>query len=364
MKKTILVVYGGNTSEHDISIISAVMVMRSMPSKGYKCVPVYLRDGIAYTGSKLFELKSYINFNPALYDKIEIIKNGIYTYCRSGKLKKVNVVDCALLATHGGDGENGVLQGFLQTHRIPHSSSDVRACAICMDKQLTKLVASSIGVNVVAGLVINGIKEYNRESIIAELGFPIIVKPVSQGSSIGITVANSQSELDDATNLALCFGDRVLYERQLSNFVELNIAAVKLAGDIMISEIEEPVSQSDFLTFSDKYLSQVNDKLSISRKCQTTLDPEIRNHLIETTKLLYEKIGLFGIARFDYLLSDNVLYLNEINAIPGNLAMNLFKQMSRSELLTAVIDASIMRGVPLAPRYESVVLENLKEIKK
>jgi D-alanine-D-alanine ligase and related ATP-grasp enzymes len=360
MKKTVLVIFGGNSTEHDISIITGVEALNAMPVKGFKVIPIYIREGVWYTGSELYEIKNYINFFAGGLKAVKLVGKELYSVGRRGKFEKEADVDCALLATHGGDGENGTIQGFLEMNGVPHTSAGVRECAVCMDKILTKLALREIGVRVVEGREVIYPAPDDDIYLLEEIfGYPMIVKPSSQGSSIGITMAKNRSELEFGLKLASCFGERVLVERGLKDIVEINSAAIAIGGEIKLSEIEKPLTASDFLTYSDKYMGSAKGMAGGMREFPAKVPEAVREEILRTTEKVYAALNLSGVVRIDYLVQDDLVYLNEINTIPGSLSHYLFPGLAYPDLLKALVESGIDRGVPKSPKFISKVLSNI-----
>ncbi|MDR0696606.1 MAG: hypothetical protein LBF68_03555 [Christensenellaceae bacterium] len=362
--KNIMVIYGGDSSEHDISIITAVESMMVAPIKGYRIIPVYVKNSVWYTGRCLFEIKNYLNFSPARYTKVLLFNKALYEIKRSKKLVKLFDIDCALILAHGGGGENGEWQGLFDTNGIPYTSSNVEASAICMNKSYCKTLLKSWRVNVVEGITINSNPDLDEiENILKEFDLPVVVKPVSQGSSIGISLVNSVDTLKTAINTASKYSSRLLIEKGLNNCLEFNQAAVFLRDELVLSKIEKRMSSGDIFTYNDKYLSNKN-----SRSATDFLDDfennELKLEISNITKSVYVKLNLWGIVRFDYLYSNNILYLNEINTIPGSLAHHLFENMTYQQLLKSIIDESIKRIIFKPCHFQSNVLETLNSISK
>jgi D-alanine-D-alanine ligase len=358
--KNILVVFGGNSSEHDISIITGVQTLNAMPVKGYNSIPAYVHDGVWYTGSAAYDIKNFVNFNPKSFTKCFLRGNDFYIE-KGKKFKKTVSIDGALLCTHGGEGENGALQGFLEVQGVPHSSSGVRESAFCMDKYLTKILLKNLSVNVVDGEEITYPCERGKlEQVIKKLGYPIMIKPCSQGSSIGIKFAKNRKELEEGIQIACCYGNKILLEKGLTDFTELNCACALINGGIIVSQIEKPVSASDFLTYNEKYMGGAKGMAASLRECPANIPPEIAGEIVATTKKVYLALNLFGAVRIDYMFKDNVLYLNEINTIPGSLAFYLFSNFNQTEFLKGLTEASIARGTPKATQYKTNVLANAK----
>jgi len=360
MKHNIMVIFGGNSTEHDISVITAVEALHAMPIKGYNVLPIYLRDGAWYTGSRLYDIKTYIDFSQRGLSEVRLIGNNLYKKGFAGKYTELAEIDCAVLATHGGDGENGSLQGLLEVNGVPYTSPDVRVSALCMDKHLTKLAVSALGVDTVEGreVVLPHCPEVIKE-IEDEFGYPVMVKPSSQGSSIGLTFAKNRGQLEEGLILAKYFGARALVEKGLSDFVELNVAVATINSEILVSEVERPISMSDFLSYSDKYMNGGKGMTDLRREFPAKISPELAKDIKEKAVTVYKHLGMSGVVRMDFMKTDKA-YLNEINTIPGSLAHYLFPELSYTDFLKALIDTAIARGAGKKVEFRTDVLKQLK----
>lgn len=358
MNKTVIVIFGGDSTESEISVISGVEALNAMPIKGIKTVPIYLYNGKMYTGDRLAELKTYVNFSVGSGIREVFLANHALYGTRWGKPVKLAAVDCALLLTHGGIGENGTLQGYLELNNIPYSSSGVGASALCMDKILTKSAIKSLGIPVVPGREVSTpLDEETLETLEDLYNYPMIVKPASQGSSIGITLAKNADELKEGVTLAAEFDKKILVERGLRSFTELNCAAVTINSEVVLSEIEKPVTAGDFLSFSDKYLGGVKGLTNACREFPAKISDETRELILKYTEKAYKSLGLFGIVRIDYLVEDGEVYLNEINTIPGSLAHYLFPSYSHTNLLRAITDETLIRKTNIAKAFHTDILK-------
>ncbi|MDD4839981.1 MAG: D-alanine--D-alanine ligase [Clostridia bacterium] len=344
MKKKVAVFFGGKSCEHDISIITALQAMNNLDRSKYEVCAVYIRDGF-YCGD-LEKISEFTPFVETDHTKVYLLGNTFFE-C-SKKIKKVFKPDVALLCTHGGDGENGCLQGLLEMADIPYTSANILGSAVCMNKALSKQVFENMVLNVVKQMVVyrdkfNLDKENTIESIESVLEYPVIVKPSSLGSSIGIEVAKNRDELEHALMVAICFDNQIVVERALVDFLEINCAVVSDGEKVIVSQTECPVSWNSFLTYEDKYMS--GGKMSeATRKIPAPVAEEINNEVRENAKRVYTELGLKGVVRIDYMYdkSLNKVFLNEINTIPGSLAFYLFEPLgiSYKELLDIIIEGA------------------------
>lgn len=356
--KNILALFGGNSVEKDISVITAIEAIGRLDRDKYKVYPVFISDKW-YLGD-FEEVGQFCPFKAENYKHVALVDSLLYEV-KAGKLKKVTKPDCALLLTHGGDGENGALQGFLECQNVPYTSSGVLASAVGMDKIISKQAFENLILNVPKYLTIcksdyETSPEKTAHYIETFLDYPLIVKPSSQGSSIGINSVSSRDELFRAFDVAFCFGDKLIAERKILNFIEINCACVKRDGEIIVSEVERPISSGDILSFEDKYVG--GEKTS--RQLPADIEKGMASLIKAQSRRIYCELDLKGVVRFDYLLTEDMkkVYINEMNTIPGSLANYLFEPLGigYGELLDIIIDEAINQKKVL-PKFESHVLE-------
>lgn len=351
MRKNVAVFYGGRSCEHDISIITAIQAMGYINDEKYDVSPIYMRDGNFYTGDCLDNIESYQNFNARKFTKLILINGIFYSRIKNLLIKKFKP-DVALICCHGGEGENGSLQGMLEMNNIPYTSSGVLSSALGMDKILSKMLFQGLMLNTVEEITVlrdefksNSNKTIQR--IEALLKYPIIVKPSSLGSSIGIKRANNREELIEAITVASAFDNRIIAERALVDFIELNCAVVSDGKNIIVSEVERPISWQEYLTFEDKYLTGGKGMSDSIRELPAKISETLYENIQSVSERLYTELDLSGVVRIDYLLADNgKLFVNEINTIPGSLAFYLFepKGLTFTDLIDILIDGAMYKA--------------------
>lgn len=319
--------YGGRSYEHEISVLTAVQAGTFFP-KEYEVIPIYMKDGKFYVKEDYRKFSSYVHKTK---DKEVVLQEGGIRIKR-----KFIKLECALVACHGGEGEDGTLSALFEFYNIPYTSANHYASSICMDKALTKSVLRDKGFKVVENWT---------------EGFPAIVKPCVLGSSIGITVVNSKEELDKAIELAKVFGDYII-EPFLKGSVELNCAAVMANDKVIVSQIEKPLYKGVFLDFDCKYKSG-------EREIPANIDNELAKKISQTTEEVYRKLSLFGVVRIDYLYHDGELFINEINIIPGSFGYYLFSNLGLNfeKLLRVLIEEGVKRDTLTRPQFETEILK-------
>ncbi len=353
--KKVIAIFGGESTEHDISIITAVEALNAIPFREYKVYPAYIHKGKWYSSEDMLDVRTFKNFNPKKHVEITLVGRDIYAFKR-GKLKKLDTVDCALLLTHGGGVEGGELQGYLETLGIPYTSSDAYSSAVCLDKYALKTLLKDIGVSVIEGVKVGDIRDVTLDNIEEKIGYPAFVKPNSQGSSIGVGVGKNRAELKEKIALALVYDSDVLVEKCKENIVEYNVAAFKVGENLMLSSIEKPLNAGDFLSFENKYIDNVKSLCRCTRECPAKIPQSLKEEILLTLEKIYLALNLKGIVRCDFIYKDR-LYLNEVNTIPGSLAHYLFEEQPYSETLSLLIDDAITRGNKKRASFSSSVLD-------
>ncbi|MBR5223626.1 MAG: D-alanine--D-alanine ligase [Clostridia bacterium] len=385
MKTNVAVFYGCRTVEHEVSIISAVQAMRAINRDKYDITPVYVnKDGEMYTGDCLFTIEEYRNL-PELFKKCK----KVYFMRENGNVVMKNVeqklfskktgtvIDVAFPIVHGTNCEDGTIQGYLEYLNIPYVGCDIISSAVGMDKAVFKDVLKNAGLPVLDCITFRA-REYVAEKqaicdkIKAEIGFPLIVKPVNLGSSVGITKVNTENELDDALMLAISFADKVLVEKAITSLREINCSVLGNPDECEASVCEEPFMNDEILSYEDKYLNNAKKggsskgMASLSRKIPADLSPEKSEEIRDLACKIFKAIGASGVVRIDFMIdtATDTVYANEINTIPGSLAFYLweatgvkycdlidrlielaFKRQRNRENITYTIDTNILSGV-------------------
>ena len=415
MKLNVAVVFGGKSTEHDISIISAHQAIENINKNKYNVIPIYIdKSGDFYYSEDdaLLKIENYRD-QKGLVKKcknISFVKIKNKTYIRDNDIKFIGkgkdiLVDIVFLIVHGTNVEDGNLQGYFHTLNLPFVGSDVLSSALSMDKYVMKEYWKAIGIPVIDGIRFDRNDYKDVEGIVKkvekELGYPVIVKPVNLGSSIGIKKANHKEALLDALELAFSFTDIVLVEKAIVNMREINCAVIGDKFNCETSLLEEPFGNDEILSFADKYMSGGGAKgvkggkqggtgtkqgnlgskqgrvgakqcepagaksgmASLKRRIPAELDENTASKIREYAIKAFKYMGCSGVARIDFIIdkNDNKIYANEINAIPGSLSYYLFEPMGIkfSELIEKLIDIAIenyKRGERLNYTFESSVL--------
>ena len=346
----VAIIFGGESCEHDISIITGIQLIKNMNEYLYNIVPIYIDKNGRWLTSKNFNDLDNINNEIKKAKLCSFVANDQNLYIGGGtKYKKNLKIDVAILCLHGVGCEDGTVAAVLEMSKIPYTSAEICASSVCMDKCVFKMFAKGLGVNVVPGISVSEDKYLlDREEIlnlIQELGYPVIVKPSRLGSSIGIEVCQSENNIDSCLKNAFKYDKKVMIEKYLKIDKEVNIAVVEDKSDLILSNTEEPVFKNELLSFDDKYLKSVGGFETIKRIVPARLDKFQFDEVSQIATSLYVALEMFGVVRFDFLISEGVVYLNEVNTIPGSMANYLFdkEKLNYGKLLEILISNAIFR---------------------
>ncbi len=402
MRKKVALIFGGRSLESDISVITAMQAYQNIDRGLYRVECVYMQDGNFFVKN----MDTISDFSPFIAEDHSkaILQGGCFYVLKKNKLSKYFKPDVALVCCHGGEGENGVLQGLLEFNRIAYTSSNVLGSAIGMEKAYSKDMFDSMFLNTIEHQTVAKSEfAHSRDRVVfgleSFLTYPLIVKPACQGSSIGIAVANNRDELLLALDIAFEFDVKVIVEKKLVDFVEVNCAALRDKDKIVVSTTEQPVTVHDFLTFDDKYIfaddsdpdknisncqfsrdttiksSKIGNSIEkvgatdIEKVCTTDIEnaditdqksdkmPRLSDHQVPadigdieqmiraTTERIYDELNLNGVVRIDFLVdrTRDKVFVNEINTVPGSLAFYLFEPLgiSYKTLLTKLIENAL-----------------------
>lgn len=356
------VFFGGKSPEHDVSIITGQLVISELKKSEHKIVPIYLgKSGEWYVSDDLGTLrffqdpekdKKLLGFSRVELDLEKSQEKLVFQ--KKGFLGQTIEIDLAFPAFHGSNGEDGTIQGLFELFNVPYVGCDVPSSAIAFDKILTKMYYKSMGIPTAKFIFFsknNWEKDKNR--VISEvkntLRYPLFVKPPKLGSSIGISKAKNEKELELAVEVALHYGDKVLVEEGVENLMDITCCIIG-NDKPEASLIQESVFESELFDFKEKYLvdggaqlGNAKDRLIIPAR----LNDEISKDIKEMAKKIYLGVGASGIARVDFLydkMTRKVL-ANEINPMPGTVYHHLWKAsgLELKELLQKLLSFAIER---------------------
>ena len=364
MKTRVAVLFGGNSVEHEVSVISAIQAIMSMDTDKYEIIPVYIaKNGEMYIGDNVGNIDAYKNIDKLIKESKRIIwvKEGNSVFLvpypvKAFSSKQRVEVDVAFPIVHGTNVEDGTLQGYLKTIGIPFVGCDVTASAVGMDKYIMKTVLKDNDIPVLDG-ALYGIGEFKDvdsllDKIENRFGYPVIVKPVNSGSSVGIGVAKDRAELEKRVEEAFMFARKIIVEHAILKLREINCSVLGDDEEAIASVCEEPMHTEEILSYEDKYVNNAKGgskgMASVARQIPANITDELRTRIEELSVKAFQCLGCNGVARIDYMIDEEngELYFNEINTIPGSLSFYLWepKGVSYKELLDRMIKLALKRS--------------------
>ena len=385
MKIKVGVIFGGETVEHEVSIISAVQAMNHMDNEKYEIIPIYIaKDRTWYTGAMLKEIDIYKNFDDLkrYAKKVTFCKRdgGFYLVNTKGLFRRdVAELDIAFPIVHGNNAEDGTIQGYLSMIGIPFVGSGILGSALGQDKVVMKQIFKDANLPVVPYTwffdsdYLDDDKKIKKN--IKELGYPVIVKPASLGSSVGITIVKKESEIDEAITEAIKYDTKIVVEKMVHNMVEVNCSVLGNYEHQQTSELEEVMSGEEFLTYRDKYLGNAKGgkskgMASTNRVIPARIKASTKKEIEEISKEAFRALNLSGVCRIDYLIDkkENKVYINEPNTIPGSLSFYLWEPTGKkyTELLDDMITLAIKDYKNRSKKtysFESNILSNFNGTK-
>lgn len=318
------IVFGGKSYEHEISIVSAIAMKDVLK---HELIYIFLDQNREFYHIPTDTIKSKL-FSSGDYKKCDTLtlkKGGFVKKAMFGE-KKLEL-DVCLNMVHGQDGEDGLLPSLFEFNNLSYIGPRKGACSVAFNKFLTKGYASSVDVKTVQ------YKYYTKDCDVNVVQYPVIIKPVTLGSSIGVSIVKSQEELEYALDVAFELDDSIIIEPFISGIKEYNLAGTKINGEFKFSIIEEP-QKAEFLDFDKKYL----DFARTSEALEANLDEDLKEKIKDTFRKIYNNNFEGSLIRCDLFVVDNEVYLNEINPIPGSMANYLFKDFNDviSSLVTSL----------------------------
>lgn len=367
MKIRLGVIFGGESVEHEVSIISAIQAMNKMDSEKYEIIPIYItKDRQWYTGEMLKEIETYSDLslikryakNVVLYED-----NGKFVLQnKKGFRRIVKEIDMVFPIVHGTNVEDGVLQGYLESIGIPFVGGDVYASAVGQDKIFMKEIfrENDLPVCDYAWFYDTEYEDDNEKVLarVEKLTYPVIIKPATLGSSVGIKTAHNKEELKVAIDEAIKYDHKIVVEKLVENLMEVNISVLGNYSNQQVSAIEQVIPTKDFLTYEDKYLGSSKNKgkiggkfkaskgmVSTSRVIPAPLPKKMKEEVEKVAVGAFKALGSSGVVRIDFLVDEKEkkIYINEVNNIPGSLSFYLWEPIGKeyTELLDDMINIGI-----------------------
>jgi D-alanine-D-alanine ligase len=348
-KIRLAVIFGGSSPEHDVSVVSAHQLMDAVDVSRYEVVPFYLNfENALLTGPNLRDISKF-RPRPGGLKEAEFFWSDAGPAYKIKGLRGAHPIDCVLPVFHGAFGEDGRIQAHFEVLGIPVTGFSAINSAAAMRKDFTKAIVKGFGVNVVDHVLVRkGASDLKAhiKAVQASFGFPVIVKPASLGSSIGVGLAKTPDELGPLISMVLQKDEVALIEPQVQNLVEYNVALTNRDGEIALSAIERPKTSEELLDFKEKYLSASGGgakgefkpsegMLSLTRDINPKLKPAIAKKISHYAKDAFEALGARGAPRIDFMCDAKTgeIWFNEINPIPGSYGFFLWEASTNHHML-------------------------------
>ena len=321
MKKNIAVLFGGFSSEYEISVKSSRQISNWLDKEKYNVYPILVRhNGWFFPDEKGIQVdKSFFG----------ITQNG-------QQIK----FDFAYIIIHGTPGENGLVPGYLEMMGVPHSTCPSMVSSFTFNKYFCKLIVRELPVNLAKSILVRQHEKYNATTILNYVGIPCFVKPNNGGSSCGASKVKSAEDFNAAMELVFKEDDEVIIEEYIQG-TEISCGVVKTKTFSAVLPITEIVPKKEFFDYEAKYTPGMSEEITPAR-----ISPSLYKLCQEYTSQIYDFLGCKGIVRVDYIVRNQLLYFLEINTIPGMSEASIVPQqakyfgISMTELLTHVIENS------------------------
>ncbi len=342
-RKTVVgVIFGGRSVEHDVSVVTGHQIMNAFDPERYEVVPIYVdREGRWFTGDPLLDIKNFENevislagvlptlLSPSVQHHGLIINPTPKGLFGKSQIKRLDVVFPAI---HGSHGEDGTMQGLFELADIPYVGCGVMASAVANDKLLSKDVLRQAGVPVVEAVGFSRAEWLDHPDdviarVTAALSYPMFVKPVTLGSSIGIGRADDEKLLRALIDVAASLDRRLLVEGAVVDCAEINCSVIGDDRKMEASVLEQPVSWDEFLTYEEKYLHGGEGMKSADRIIPAPLSDELTAQIQALAIQAFRAVDGRGITRIDFLVrpDSGEIFLNELNTLPGSLSFYLWE---------------------------------------
>ncbi len=314
-KKNLTLLFGGKSSEYEVSVRSAQNIYDAINTDKYNVVLVNISKNGEWR--IVDAVRDAVDGDEAL--QVDLGQGKFYS--QTG----IFDIDVVFPVLHGKFGEDGTVQGLLDTIGLPYVGCGTESSALCMDKLRTKRLLASAGIAVVPDVVVSPINAHDDMSrLIGDLPGPWFVKPCRAGSSVGVTKVKDTSLLEKAVNEALAHDDEILVETAVTRPRELEVAVMGNLPKVIVSGVGEIIPGDEFYSYDDKYSAK-----STSNVIDTaTLPQEVTDNIKRTAEDVYKVLNCRGLARVDFLMSDSgEIYVNEVNTMPGFTNISMFPKL-------------------------------------
>lgn len=365
MKTKIGVFFGGRSTEHEISVISACQAMAAIDRDKYEVVPVYIsKQGRWYTSAALTEVANYRNPDKLLAASTEVYMRPVYGDYNLyparpvgfwGKKGPVATLDVAIPVLHGSNGEDGIFEGVLETIGIPYAGCSTLSSANGMDKITMKMILASDDIPVVDYVWFTDKQWFtDRDALIEKIekriGYPVIVKPANLGSSVGIGRADSRGQLLERVADAGRYSARIIVEDLVEDMKEINCSVLGDCDDYRTSVLEEPIKSGEILSYTDKYMGGSKDSRGMhaaAKRIPAQLPADLAEKISRLAGETFRVLSCHGVSRVDLMIDNatGAVYVNEINTIPGSLSFYLWEAagLSFPQLMDTLVKLALRR---------------------
>jgi D-alanine-D-alanine ligase len=372
-KQRIAVIFGGRSPEHDVSIVTGLQVLQAVDSDRYDAFPVYVTaQGEWLVGEALAERANYLPDADLRQRLVSVIpdiaaRQGILVPRERRLFRQPAPVafDVALLAFHGTTGEDGQIQGLLETAGVPYTGMRTLASAVLMDKAATKRILRALNIPMLAQVVLSKprqgliIGRAELDALTKNAFFPAVVKPNHLGSSIGVAKVANTDELAAVLPQIFRLDSAAVLEPYVPNLVEYNVAVCRFGEQIRTSAIERPKSTAELLDFKEKYLpaggksgtktpgQSSQGMLSLTREINPNLPPTQERNIRDWAEAAFMAVGGTGAPRIDFIgdAKSGEIWLNEVNPCPGSFGFFLWEAAQPPILFTDLITKLIEEAV-------------------
>ena len=369
MKLNVGVIFGGKSLEHEMSVITAIQAMDNIDTDKYEIIPIFItKDRQWYTGGALRYIDTYkdLDLLKRYSKRVNLInKDGRYILQQNGFIKKeICELHLASPMMHGSSGEDGTIQGYLNLIGIPYVGSNIFSAAVSQDKAFVKQILKSNDIPVL-NFVWFGERFYRnkKEELfkqIDNLKYPLILKPATLGSSIGIEIIKRKEEIDSTIERSFNNDTKIIIEEMIEDFIEYNCSVLLTPNGNITSEIEEITTNKEIRSYGDKFIFEDTDESSIKRTCPCKITDKLRKQIEFYSLSVFKILNMRGTARVDFLYDKktNKLYVNEVNCIPFCFAHHLWetRNISYKELLNILLKDAIDNEVKL--QEMTLVMDN------
>jgi D-alanine-D-alanine ligase len=343
MKTNIGVFFGGRSTEHEISVISASQAMHAIDRDKYDVTPIYIsKQGRFYTGDALFDVANYRDIPSLLAKCTQVYMEPSYGDYNLYRVKKpmfgsavLTTLDVVIPVLHGSNVEDGIFEGVLETIGIPYAGCNTLASANGMDKITMKMILRESGVPVIDYVWFTD-KEWfkKRDELIAriedKIGYPVIVKPANLGSSVGIGRAANREQMIEKIEVAEKYSSRIIVEHMVDNLKEINCSVLGDCDEYQMSVLEEPIKSAEILSYEDKYMGGtkgIKGMQASQKRIPADLPKDMTDRIQYLAGETFRVLGCHGVSRIDFIIDDDTkeIYVNEINTIPGSLSFYLWE---------------------------------------